>query len=471
MNHLENLKSDAIEINLDETFKFLKDFAKSKTGIIESEIPTINGLNITFHKGPRGVIFETPPILYTVTPVKYQSINYGFTKSFNIIYNNQKLIVKDGIGKLKIKMGEGFSATGTLYELETSTFRNEGYFRAIFPIDGFTKIPLKYFLGQPFKIGESYRVAGLIQIEVNQKSLRIFDYEKEKQRFLFIDSKTKTSYEEFEKIIESVIYSFAFISGSLIRDEIMIIKSNTNLFGNIEDYQFRKVEDSIRSSLELVNPQEHRDYHNLKSKEYFPIPIFSNIVSECLNKSSFLRSIRIITQSRSQPIEIQIAATFVAMETVKELIIKKNIEEIRPFKNTLIASKLVSELKNIVSEIDEDEFNDKNSVIRKIENINSLGNNDSFKIAFKIVGLDLSRNDLKCISMRNRFLHGNSPHDNESEETRVKELTKIKLDAHLLTCALILKYSGYEGVIKNMRKYLDLINERNEISDDLFRTI
>ena len=115
MNHLTKLTSEAVEINLKDTFTFLDDFSKPKTGIIESEYPTINGLSITFYKAERGIIFETPPILSTVAPAIYQGVNYGFTKTFKIKCGSQRLIVKDGVGELKIKFGEGFS--GKMYLL------------------------------------------------------------------------------------------------------------------------------------------------------------------------------------------------------------------------------------------------------------------------------------------------------------------------------------------------------------------
>lgn len=471
MNHLTKLTSEAIEINLKDTFTFLDDFSKPKTGIIESEYPTINGLSITFYKAERGIIFETPPILSTVAPAIYQGVNYGFTKTFKIKCGSQILIVKDGVGELKIKFGKGFSTEGTLYDLETEKFRTQGFFRAIFPIDGFTQVPLKYLLGKPFKVGESYRLAGLISVVCNDFDLQVFDYEKDKEKYLFIDCKTEVTYPVFEKILESIIYSYGFISGNLIRNEVVILKSKNNSFISSEEFHFRKVEDSIKSSLELINPQEHKDYHNLKSKQYFPLETFSNLIFECLTNNTFLRTIRIITQARNQPIEIQIASTFVAMETIKELIINKNLENIRPFKDKTKAAFIIAALKKIIVDTNDVEFNDKTIVLSKIENLNSIGNNDSFKIAFKLMGINLTSDDVKCISMRNRFLHGNSPHENEPEEVRIQELTKIQLNAHLLTCALILKYVGYKGVIKNMLKYLDIINERRELKQELFRTI
>jgi hypothetical protein len=87
------------------------------------------------------------------------------------------------------------------------------------------------------------------------------------------------------------------------------------------------------------------------------------------------------------------------------------------------------------------------------------------------MGINLSSDDQDCINNRNKFLHGNIPFDHETKENRRKELSKINLTAHLLTCALLLKYAGYKGPIKNYLKYLDLINDLDTINQPLFRII
>lgn len=173
---------------------------------------------------------------------------------------------------------------------------------------------------------------------------------------------------------------------------------------------------------------------------------------------------------REQPVEIEAASIFVALETIKQIIIEENIEKISPFANESFATTTINNFKNIILTAPDEEFNDKNSVLRKLDNLRVVGNNDSFKLAFKLVGFNLTKEDEKCISMRNRFLHGNIPFENEPEQQKKKELLNITLAAHLLTCSLILKYAGYKGVVKNFLKYWDLVNKVENIAP-LFRTI
>jgi hypothetical protein len=470
MNRYEELKLTAVKVNLNETFGFLQSLTELKKGTIKSEIPTINGLEIEFQKGERCIKFSTGPILSCEAPVQYQHSNYGINKPFEIFESENKYSIKNGAGSSSVNWGQGFSIKGELWELESNFTEGAGFFRAVFPIDGFTKIPVHYFLGEHFIVGTALRAAGYINVNINEYQIGFYDYDFEKQRYIFIECKNSIDYSVFEKLLETIIYSFAFISGSLIRSELTILKFGNPDFSNLLGFQFRKVEDSIISSLEIINPREHKEYENLSNTIYYPLDLFSKLTKQCYNNKPLLRAIRIITQAREQPVEIEAASIFVALETVKQIIIDENIEKISPFVNSSLAATTISDLKAIISLIPDHEFNDKGSVLRKLDNLNMVGNNDSFKLAFKLVGFNLTNEDEKCISMRNRFLHGNIPFENEPEQRKMKELLNITLNAHLLTCSLILKYTGYRGVIKNFLKYWDLVNK---VQNDapLFRKI
>lgn len=305
---------------------------------------------------------------------------------------------------------------------------------------------------------------------VNEFEIRFYDYDLDKQGLIFIECNHLIEYAVFEKLLEAVIYSFALISGSLVRNELTILKFSNKDFTKLRGFQFRKIEDSVISTIEIINPRIHKEFEKLSKTIYFPLNIFSKLTELCYNNKRLLRAIRIITQARDQPVEIEAASIFVALETVKQIIIEENIEKISPFKNSTFAKETIDSLKEHISSIPETKFNDKASVLRKLENLNMVGNNDSFKIAFKLVGFELTKDDEKCISMRNRFLHGNIPFENEPEQQKRKELLSITLNAHLLTCSLIFKYAGYNGAVMNFLKYWDLVNKiPNEAT--LFRTI
>lgn len=477
MNELDKLKESAENININETISFIKNLNKRKSGKIQSDIPTINGLVIEFQKAKRCFKFSTGSILSCESPVQYQNSSYGFQKPFKIGCDTNLYNIENGIGNISIKIGQGFATEGELWEIETSTFKQtKGFFRAILPISKFAKAPLYYLLGRSMTFGSIFRAAGYVNIKLNENEIGFFDFDIDKQKYIAIECKCNTDYIVFEKIIESVIYSYAFISGCLIRDEIFIIKYDNSEFGNIVDFQFRRIEDSITSGFELINPREYQSYiKSLKNErvkpEYFPETIFSNLSELCFNDKPILRAVRIITQARDLPNEIKIASIYVALETIKQKIINDNIDKISPFKNKSFAVKIINSLKKYISDLPEDNFNDKNMVIKKIENLNALSNNDSFVLAFKLVGYKLSKEDKKYIQLRNRFLHGNVPFDNEGERSKNEVLLDIATNTHFLVCSLLLKHIGYDGVVKDLLSYINLNRGTYLPTKPLFRLI
>lgn len=367
---------------------------------------------------------------------------------------------------------KSMTMSGEISKIESNFSETEhSFFRAIIPLNGYAKAPLQYFLGRGILNENSHKIAGYIDLKINDEEIGFYDYRINDVECLVIDYKSKTDIKNFENILETIIHCFALISGNLLREYVTILRFKESNFTNIEGFRFNKLDEHIISSLEIYNPRQHKEYYELKETLYFPIEIFSNLCELSFNSKPLLRAIRTLTQARNQPVEIETAAFFITLETVKQIIIEENEEKVAPFKDKVFAKSIVRQLRKIIKPLPDENFNDKEAVIKKIENINSIGNADAFKLAFELMGITLTEEDKECINNRNKFLHGSIPFDHETKENRRKELSIINLNAHLITCALILKYAGYNGPIKNFHKYLDLINNLNSINQPLFRTI
>lgn len=471
MNFFEERKLTAEHIEMEATEELLKDLFSEKRGYILSNYPTLNGLEISFTKDVEFYTFKTKSILMCDNPFLYQSKGYGILDPFKIKMKDRVYDIPRGAKSISFKLKE-MELSGNLLEINYQfASERKSFFRALIPLVKNAKPPLRYLLGRAIIWKKSFKAAGYIDVKINEHDIGIYDYTLNEQDYFIIDVKSKVSYHVFNQIIETIQYGYGFISGFLLRNNIIVLQSKDPNYTNIEGFKYCKLKDNVISLLEIYNPDLHMSYFNLKSKQYFPISVFSDLLEKMFNSRPLLRAIRTMTQARNQPVEIETAAFYIALETVKQIVIDENMEKIQPIKEKSYSKKLVKQLKSVVKPLPAEKFNDKNAVIRKIENINSVGNTDAFALAFKCVGIKLSKEDIECISMRNKFLHGNVPYDHESDEVRNKELSIINLSAHLLTCSLILKYAGYSGVVKNYLKYLDLINGFNQINQPLFRKI
>ncbi|WP_458626430.1 hypothetical protein [Winogradskyella sp. PC D3.3] len=462
------IKLPEIKVNLSDTIDFFKQIENKKEGIIKSKWEPINDLEIEFHYNVDKWVYLTKPLK------KYDSscqhIGSGLLDKFDIVTKSSLYNLKNGVSKCSLKISN-LTNKGEIREIEQNYSEDKSFFRLAMPIDGYTKVPNKYFWTNSFKIGDSIRAAGYLEIKIDDINLGLFDYKIENKRFIFIDCHKEIKKEKFEKLAETILYSYAFISGCLINTTYNYLKFQNSNFTKLVGFKVKRVEKSIITNYELFNTREFKTYFNTKSLYFFPKKIVSNLSNSCYTNPRFLRALRILCNARQKPVEIEASSIFVVLETIKDLILINKTEKVSPFKDDEFAKKIIKEFKQEIESLDDSNFNRKNSVLNKIQDLNKPGNNESFRLAFEMVGFELSKNDKKCIAMRNRFLHGNMPYDNEVQEERQKQLAKISLSAHFLTCCLILKYIGFDGYVKNFLKFLDITNEIDEIDEKLFRKI
>ncbi len=383
----------------------------------------------------------------------------------------QRKLLPSGACNVSNNIGSGFNSNGELCELDWNFDESNGYYRALLPLSQFSRPPVNYISGGAFKVGRSTRYYGYISIQLGDNRMAFYDYSYKKQRYLVIDSLSSMVYPQFEKAVEAVIYSFGLLSGSLTRDELMLFRHSEPSFGKVAGFQFRQIEDTILSSIGTIDPHEHKMYAGLDKAIHFSEEDFSKLATLCFNELPFKRAIRIITQSRNLPQEIKTASFFVALETIKNLITTSNEERTRSFKEQDDAIKLILDCRGLVNKLLDSKFNFKKRVLNKLDQLNDIGNNESFLMSFELMGLELNSAEIQCIKNRNRFLHGNMPFENEGKGVKDKELSEIALRTHDLVCSLILKYAGCNCYFKNNLKYLNLDDGENKIIEPLFKKI
>lgn len=473
MSKLDEIRETAKEVYLIKTNEFLSQLYSKTSYKIISTYPTINTIECELEKSDRCFKYSSGEILPIGPPVNYQNKSYGYQEPFKLENSDNKLNAFKGAASISINIGQGFTSNGELWELETDGFSSHALYRAILPLPNFNKKPMAFIESLPFKIGSSLRVAGLIQLIINEKSFDIFDYEINGKNSLIIDSQQVINQSEFENIVSSILYCFGLISGCLIRDEVIIIEYSDFKEEIVAGFQYRRIEESL-NGLQSLDPKLFRELEKIKNPpKYITADLFANMVNKSLNDLRLFRSIKIITESFNYPLEIKASTFSVALETLKNIIIEENEETINPFKSKKIAGKTIQKLKCIIGELNDSDFNNRQAVLNKLEQINQVGNRDSFLLAFKLVKIDLNEDDTICINMRNDFLHGRIPFENEIKEKEEKDyqLQHIVYKLHLLITSLIMKYCGYSGYMLNNIKLIDLIHFKKNFKEPLFRKI
>lgn len=470
---LNQIEKDAVVINLKDTTEYLNKLYEEKRGVIVSNYPTINSVPIKIYKSDRSFKFNSQAFTHInseVQPYLYQSEDYGYSRPFGINTYDDILLLNHGAYNLEISFSTD-SAEGDVSQINNRKDEKIKYYRCIQPLRDSAKVPENYIHSKPFKTDKSLRFGGHIIINVDDIDIAIYNCSISEKKQIIIDTLSKITFNRFENIVETIAECFALISGSLNRDERIILGASDVNFNEINDFTFSRLDDSIINYHELINYGELSDIYSISVDERFPLEVFNSLINIAIKDRRILRVIKLITQTYDTPIEARAASLFVALETIKDVIVEEKKESISPIKNITVVKGLITKMKGLVEDVDPDEFTNKESVLRYLEGINKIGNNEGLRKIFELNGILLSKQDKDCIAMRNRFLHGTVPVKSENKKEHEKDVAFITLRTQFLVGMLLLKMSGYTGYVKNSLSFLDRVRYGNSLDEPLFRKI
>jgi len=460
---------------INPTLLCLANLTQSASFTINSVFPSINGVKCTVLKSDDEFIFETDNLNICKGFLDLKVIQYGFSHEFQLKNDAFEFKIPQFSATITSqKIFQDYATSGRIPEFKNNFIENETFNRIVFtrefnPYHNYSE----YLKTIKFKTeNEDLYLKGLSKLNVNGLGIDIFEFENNKIQYLFIDCRTPIRFDFFEEYANAIAYSFGFLSGYLQRDEFFCFQSGKSDYSNIAGCCYKKLEPTIDSGMMLISPRDVKSINpQYGEAAKMKISIFSNLVTQAVKEKRMLRALRIISESNAYPLEIRASAYSVALETVRNIIAEENIERMSPFKNKDLARELKKQFTATVADCSNDDFNNKQVVLKRINDLDQITNKDSLMLAFSLYGFNLTKEDINCIEKRNDFLHGRLPFENETNsESEIKYFTH-KL--HFLVSSLILKYCGYYGWVLNSHKYLELFDPKYEkhVEESTFRTI
>ena len=469
----EQLEQNSAIINLDDTFEYINKLNEEKEGVLASAYPTINGVPIKIYRSGSSFRFYSQALSRIEPAIDaslYQSDLYGYTRKFFIVNNNELFSVEDGGSNTKIYFQRDL-AEGEIFNIHNREDDKKYYYRSIQTINSHSKVPADYIASRAIKTASFFQYNGYLEFFVNDIKMSFFSCKVKGERFLIIDSLSEIDYDQFDIITEIVLECFALISGNLYRNERVILGAEDCNFKKIISFSFFNIDKSIISNHELFNYLELCEVLNINKTDKLLINVFENLVNIAFKDKRILRTIKLITQTYNTPIEARASSIFVALETVKNVILDQNEESVSLVKDTRIAKEMIERMKEIVYMVSINEFNNRDALLSKINSINKIGNNDGLRKIFDLYGIVLNKEDKDCIAARNRFLHGTVPGKIENRKEHERYIALITLRTQFLVSVLLLKMSGYNGYVKCSFSFLDKFIFDDKLNEPLFRKI
>jgi len=264
-------------------------------------------------------------------------------------------------------------------------------------------------------------------------------------------------FDKFQQIIECVITAYGFLNGDyFVNKAYYFSKKVINGEGKFT-YRYENTKRSIKTNSPIIDSGYYKDIADenlqLTSSQ------FDNLVNLLYKNEEYLRSSLLLINAGILKGCAKASLATVALETITNKI-GANLSTKKIIENKEIINQLRYELnKTLKSFSDRINKEQLDTILAKLNQINSKPNRNKLEDAFQLIGVPLDEDEKECINYRNLFLHGSLPRKNEEMWTTDTELLDIAANRLvMLSSILLLKQAGYNGMVidKGMTEVLKL---------------
>ncbi|MBE2227832.1 MAG: hypothetical protein IAE93_10830 [Ignavibacteria bacterium] len=371
---------------------------------------------------------------------------------------------------------------GHVYKLESITNDTEKklYRRVIFPVDE-NKSFFFYIENVSYNIkrkGEDEPVGwsrNLINLCLDNYSFDFFFYYKfdTKSNYLIIDSLECINEELFSKYVYCILLTYSFLTGYFPYGESYHFTSKTNDFCELKAKKYLNYGFTLKNNNSTIHANSyafsysigHKLAADYKSKlAEISQPNFNEFILKVFINENLQRALYLFQRANNEELYVRASLYSIVLETVS-IIVRKHYKEHYENINSE-KSEIIEDFKKRISQIFElDEFYkiDKETqdiLLKKIKYLDQPTNSELLLKPFKVLGIELSEEEIKVINYRNNFLHGSHPLMKKNKTSvSTNEMHYICLRLFVVLSKEILKYLGYSGRIINYPKIYENITK------------
>jgi len=473
---------DSVNVNLDEEFKLIKSFESS---LDNPFCFCKEGYSYVFSKADRSFIIKTN----RVERVSRGDFRFHNINGLELDAGGYPITILDS----RLKSTDYFSFYETyeeflIYRFSVNNLKenNKFFYRLFLPKKTRRDIRFDWYFSGDFSLCVNNRLWGGIRLKICGFRFNVFDFEE----FLVIECDSgKIAFSKFDYYCRIILAAIGFIIGYAPMDEGYYF-GYKNLGSEFEGVLYvSNFVGTYDSSYSVVTTNPYEFFSNLDiddevqkeieilKEKLSPVrrDVFENLCQKMIDDEEFGEIIFSLLSVNNRYSKINLYLQGVALSAILEMLSSKicneNEERIAPIRDENLAKELKSKLHDCAKSFFE-EYKDSTGdyecspIKKKIDNINQPTNRDKLIKPFEILGLSLTERDKDVINKRNKFLHGNIPVES-LDPSQTPKLFYYVLRLNLLNQALILRYSGFSGVVKNLPKiFLDYVSELDEYLKD-----
>lgn len=457
----EELSDPGMDKYFDASINALSQFNEQLFFVIQSEHDAINGLQVMLQRGERCFEFVT------------ESLHPKSNSIENRHVWKKSIVISGSIGTFRLPNGFGefgFDLTppkphakGVIWDLECIDKKNTHFFRYMVEHKDYMQNRANNYLEIAAFNPKKWVFPDLHIVTCNDIKYHFYECQVGNKFYHFIDAIEKVSLEEFEKAVNCVHLSFGFISGFIPRDERFIFQSSDIAFKRISGFHYKRLSDTIKRGISIVNESWMKQFHDNKELAFvINMRAFSNLVNHAYANIQFRRALQLVVDANPLPMNIRASTYYVALETIRNIIVS-NTPSLKPIENKQFFQELRAALMEVVMNLPDDKFNDRETILERIRTINQPLNKKGFIQLFEHFNFKLNESDLEALEMRNDLLHGRLPYessDNAKEpdtkenfeigKIENEELIFFTFKVRFLISVLVMSYSDFSGYLLHL---------------------
>lgn len=316
-------------------------------------------------------------------------------------------------------------------------------------------------------------------VEISINNTEIIAYYSD--NYFILESKNRIDKRVFEKLCYSVITALGFITGYSPGNYGYFFNFPSKDFSDFTYYEFSSsfVEEYDNRNYSVIDTNIYNYVSNLSKDERDSFVLenkdklcgvskksLSTLCEKLLENENFLDGVHCIIEARKSSLTAMGVLYSVSLESLSNLISEDNKEKIYLIKAKNYRKELCKKLKKTAKEYlnNKEIVFEESSIDKRIENINAPTNRDKLTQVFKLLEIPISEDDLEIINMRNKFLHGTPLYNiKDNIDDSSKNLWNIALRFNFLVNAIVFKYIGHTGYIKNLSGLYEVIKKQQVI--------
>ena len=420
-----------------------------------------------------------------------------YTQGKNIIPNQISYSDIEEVPPLKIIEGQ----ITTLSTRKQAFFKKDHFYRIVFPLN--KKVSLfGDFTGWTYSIDGRRVLETLLKLDITGTEFHFFTFNKtKKEHYFVIDSTSKIQLNDFLRVANSILLTYAFLKGDYHGKQAYILSYSHGNFktpsglstmimaGEIYD-GFAIHSTKPFSIVQLQKKIRHKKDSNGKiigsdtkwANKYmveFPAESYAKICQQIYSNGGVLRAVILYVNNHRATLELKIPTLFVAIENITKILVGGDTKKPSIIQDAAIVSKIKKVIKASVKDINaikrehkpEDLNNETEKeyeanfarIASKLHGFNEGSNNKKLSDPFADLGYTLTEEERELLKVdRNKFLHGDDYSKVDTDyEIEFRELFHMSMRLQKLIAVLLLKQSGYSGYILNNAKIYDYISQKD----------